>query len=238
MTGIGTIANVAAIIIGCILGWSFRRRIPSLWHQTLLQVLGVFTCLIGIQMFLTASQIGTPILVSLVATLLGVMIGESLKLEQRLQGLGQWLEMYLSQRGWLEERVAQAFVTSTILFGIGPLAIIGSLQDGLDHNPTLLLVKAAMDGVVSIAFTASLGLGTIFSCAPVLLYQGSITLLAEKIQPWVTPPLLSVVNSVGSLMLVSIGLNLLSLTKIPVTNLLPALAIAPILVHILPVSQP
>lgn len=238
MTGIGTIANVAAIMIGCVLGWSFRRRIPGHWHQTLLQVLGVFTCLLGTQMFFTASQIGTPVLVPLVATLIGVMIGESLKLEQRLYTLGHWLEAYLSRRGWLEERVAQAFVTSSNLFAIGPIAIIGSLQDGLDRNPTLLFVKAAMDGVVSIAFTASLGLGTIFSCGPVLLYQGSITLLADKIQPWVTPPLLGVINSVGSLMLVSIGLNLLSLTKIPVTNLLPALAIGPILVYILPVSQP
>ncbi|MBW4553944.1 MAG: DUF554 domain-containing protein [Aphanocapsa sp. GSE-SYN-MK-11-07L] len=238
MTGIGTIANVAAIIIGCVLGWSFRRRIPGHWHQTLLQVLGVFTCLLGTQMFFTASQIGTPILVPLVATLIGVMIGESLQLEQRLYALGHWLEADLSRRGWLEERVAQAFVTSSNLFAIGPIAIIGSLQDGLDRNPTLLFVKAAMDGVVSIAFTASLGLGTIFSCGPVLLYQGSITLLADKIQPWVTPPLLGVINSVGSLMLVSIGLNLLSLTKIPVTNLLPALAIGPILVYILPVSQP
>ncbi len=238
MTGIGTIANVAAIITGCILGWSFRRRIPGRWHQTLLQVLGVFTCLLGIQMFLTANQIGTPILVSLVTTLLGIMMGESLKLEQRLQDFGQWLELYLSQRGWLEERVAQAFVTSTILFAVGPLAIIGSLQDGLDRRPTLLFVKAAMDGVVSVVFTASLGLGTIFSAGPVLLYQGSITLLADRIQPWVTPPLLSVVNSIGSLMLVSIGLNLLSLTKIPVTNFLPALVIAPILVHILPINQP
>lgn len=237
MTGIGTVVNVVAIASGSAIGGLFRSRIPTAWHRPFLDVLAVFTLLLGLQMFISASQLGIPPLLSLVAALLGVLVGEILQLEQRLQTLAQSLEVGLRQWGWLDPQLAEAFITSSLLFGIGPMAIIGALRDGLSQDPSLLYIKSAMDGVVSIVFAASIGLGTILACGTVLLYQGSITLLAAQIQPWVTPHLLGVINGVGSLMLVSIGLNLLNLTRIRAVNLLPALAIAPLLLNFLPGSQ-
>jgi uncharacterized protein len=236
MTGIGTIVNGGAIASGWIIGGLFYSPHSQAWQRTLKEILAVFVLLIGLQLFISASQLGTlPVLV-LVAGLLGGLVGELLKLEQRLSALVQGLELGLNRLGWPEPQLAEACITSSLLFVVAPLALIGSLRDALHQDPSLLYLKAAMDGVVAITLTATLGRGTILGCGAVLICQGSLTLLAAQIQPWVTPNLLGAMNGVGGLFWVSLGLNLLNLTRIPVCNLLPALAIAPLLVSFLPPS--
>jgi uncharacterized protein len=226
----GTIVNIAAILTGCSVGWGLRQRLPPQLGQTLIQALGVFTLLLGLQMFAEGARAGTLPLLVLGALLMGTVIGESLHLEQRLQHLGHYLERTLGHLEGLNQSMSHAFVTSSLLFAIGPMAVLGSIQDGLNQDPSILYVKSVMDGVISIAFTTTLGLGTAFSCLPVLILQGSLTLLAAQAQVLVTPAVIGGLNSIGGLLLVSISLNLLGIMKIPVTNLLPSLAIAPTLV--------
>lgn len=221
----GTLVNIIAILCGCALGWSLKSRIPWRFNQIAIQVLGVFTLLLGVQMFIAGAQAGTGLGV-LGALLTGALLGEALQLDNRLQQFGSFLETRLGRVEGLDRRFSKAFVSSTLLFGVGPMAILGSLQDGLNQDPSILYVKAVMDGIVSIAFAATLGVGTAFSTLPVLIYQGGLTLLAGQVQDLITPAAIALVNAVGGFMLVCIGLNLLEVIQIRVTNLLPGFAIA------------
>ncbi len=221
----GTLVNILAILGGCALGWSLKGRIPWRFNQILIQVLGVFTLLLGIQMFIAGAKADTGLAV-LGSLLSGALLGEVLQLDNRLQQFGDFLEARLGKVEGLDRRFSKAFVASSLLFGVGPMAILGSLQDGLNQDPSILYVKAVMDGIVSIAFAATLGLGTAFSTLPVLIYQGGLTLLAGQIQDFITPAAIALVNAVGGFMLVCIGLNLLEVIQIRVTNLLPGFVIA------------
>ena len=221
----GTLVNIIAILGGCALGWSLKGQIPARFNQIAIQVLGVFTLLLGIQMFISGAQAGTGLGV-LGALLTGALLGEVLQLDNRLQQFGRFLENRLGRVEGLDRRFSKAFVSSTLLFGVGPMAILGSLQDGLNQDPSILYVKAVMDGIVSIAFAATLGVGTAFSTLPVLIYQGGLTLLAGQVQDLITPAAIALVNAVGGFMLACIGLNLLEVIQIRVTNLLPGFVIA------------
>jgi len=218
----GTLVNVSAILLGCALGWRLQGRLPSRFNQMLIQVLGVFTLLLGVQMFVAGADAG---LLILGAVLGGALLGEGLQLDDALQQLGLVLEKRLAGISGVDRRFSKAFVTSSLLFAVGPMAILGAIQDGLGRDPSILYVKAIMDGVISIAFAATLGLGTAFSALPVLLYQGTLTLLAAQAQTLMTPDVIALINGVGGLMLACIGLNLLEIAQIKVTNLLPGFGI-------------
>jgi uncharacterized protein len=221
----GTLVNVSAILLGCTLGWGLEGRMPTRFNQLLIQVLGIYTLLLGVQTFLVGSEAGVGLQV-LAALLVGALVGEGLQLDDHLQNLGTVLEKRLGGVDGIDRRFSKAFVTSSLVFVVGPMAILGSLQDGLTRDPSILYVKAIMDGVISIAFAATLGVGTAFSTLPVLVYQGSLTLLAEQIQTLVTPEVLALINGVGGVMLVCIGLNLLEMIQVRVTNLLPGFLVA------------
>jgi uncharacterized membrane protein YqgA involved in biofilm formation len=230
--GTGTLVNTLAIVVGSGLGWGVGSRLPERIGQTLLQAMGSLVLVLGIQMALTLSSAAQAVTV-LIALVLGAVLGEWINIEAAFERVGQALEKQVSR--WLgPSPMTQAFVTTSILFVVGPMTLLGSIQDGLG-DPSLLLVKAALDGIATLAFTASLGWGTLFSAVPVLLVQGGVALLARQLQPLLRPEMIAALEATGGILILGIGINLLGLTRLRVGNLLPALLIVELLVGFFPV---
>lgn len=212
----GTIINAIAILIGGGLGLLFRKRLPERVSQTTLQVLGLFTMVIGLNMAIQSKDL-ILVLISLVA---GAILGEWANIEGRLERIGGWLERQLHVT---EGSPAKGFIYASLLFCVGSMAIVGSITDGIKGDPSILVTKAVMDGIISIPFAASMGFGVLGSAFPVLLYQGSITLLAWKLQSLFTPVIIGELTSVGGVIVMGIGVNILGLHKVRVGNFIPAL---------------
>ncbi|MFS8781331.1 DUF554 domain-containing protein [Synechococcus sp. W55.1] len=230
--GTGTLVNTLAILAGSGLGWGVGSRLPQRMSQTLLQAMGSLVLVLGIQMALTLGSAAQAVTV-LVALMSGAVLGEWIDIEAAFERIGQALEKQVSR--WLGPNpITHAFVTTSILFVVGPMTLLGSIQDGLG-DPSLLLVKAALDGIATLAFTASLGWGTLFSAVPVLLVQGGVALLARQLQPLLRPDLIAALEATGGILILGIGLNLLGLARLRVANLLPALVIVELLVGFFPV---
>ncbi len=221
----GTIINAVAIIIGGALGLLFRKGFPERISQTTLKVLGLFTIVIGISMALQ-SQEWIMVLISLV---IGAVIGEWINIEDRLERFGKWLEKKLRLT---EGSPAKGFIYTSLLFCVGSMAIVGSITDGLKGDHSILITKAVLDGIISIPFAASMGIGVLGSAIPVLLYQGSLTLLAWKLQSLFTPAMVAELTSVGGVIVVGIGINILGLQKIKVGNFIPALILIIFLIYL------
>ncbi len=223
---LGTAANVGAIVLGSIVGLLLRRKLPRRITSILTQALGLVTALIGIKMMLVTQNI----LVILLSIIAGGVVGELIQIEGRLNTFGVRIEKRLSrQRGTF----AKAFVTSSLLYCVGPLAILGALQDGLRGDYTLLLTKSGLDGIASVAFASTLGIGVLFSALPVLAYQGSLTIGASLLAPYLTTSVVNEMTASGGLLILGIGLNVLKVTKIKVGNMLPAILVAAILAGLL-----
>jgi uncharacterized membrane protein YqgA involved in biofilm formation len=212
----GTIINAMAILIGGALGLLLRKRFPERIAQTTLQVLGLFTLVIGVNMALQ----GQELIMVLISLALGAMLGEWMDIEDRLEKLGSWLEkrLHLTERS-----PAKGFIYASLLFCVGSMAIVGSITDGLKGDPSILVTKAIMDGIISIPFAAGMGIGVLGSAVPILLYQGSLTLLAWKLQSFFTPTMIRELTSVGGVIVMGIGVNILGLQKVRVGNFIPAL---------------
>ncbi len=248
----GTLINVAAILVGGVIGLFFGSRLPERVRSTITAGLGLFTALIGIQMFSKTEQS----LVVLGSLVLGGLLGEWWRIEDRLHSLGVWLEKTFlprtkkgaetdllrddltnneaSEAASRSLRFVRGFMTASLLFAIGPIAILGSIQDGLAQDINLLAIKSALDFFASIAFASSLGIGVLFSALVILVYQGSITLLAAQIEALVTEPMMIEMTAVGGVLLLGIALsNLLEIKPIRVGNFLPAIFIAPIIMAFL-----
>jgi uncharacterized membrane protein YqgA involved in biofilm formation len=226
----GTFVNAAAVLVGSALGVSLRRRIPEGMHEILMQGLGLAVLVIGMQMALGTRHV----LVVILSLALGGVIGELLGIEAGLDRLGRWAEARLGAR---EEgsTFARAFVTSSLLFCVGPLTILGSIQGGLGQTPVLLYTKSMLDGVSSVAIGAELGSGVFLSAGTVLIYQGALTLLASLARVVMTPDVTSEFTATGGLLVIGVGLTLLRLRPIRVGNLLPALLVVVVLTALLPV---
>ncbi|MEN9212329.1 MAG: DUF554 domain-containing protein [Thermostichus sp. DG02_4_bins_136] len=232
--GTGTLVNTLAIGMGSVIGWRVGCHLPRGTTETLLQTLGSLVVVLGIQMALTLSSAAQSVIV-LVALVLGAVLGEWINLEAACERLGQALEKQVSR--WLgPSPITQAFVSTSILFVVGPMTLLGSIQDGLG-DPSLLLVKAALDGIATVAFTASLGWGTLFSAVPVFLVQGGVALLARQLQPLLRPEMLAALEATGGILVLGIGINLLGLARLRVSNLLPALLIVELLVGWFPIWE-
>jgi uncharacterized membrane protein YqgA involved in biofilm formation len=221
----GTIINAVAIIIGGALGLLFRKGFPERIAQTTLKVLGLLTIVIGISMALQSQEL-IMVLVSLV---IGAVIGEWINIEDRLERFGKWLEKKLHLT---EESPAKGFIYASLLFCVGSMAIVGSITDGLKGDHSILMTKAIMDGIISIPFAASMGIGVLGSAVPVLLYQGGLTLLAWKLQSLFTPSMIRELSSVGGVIVMGIGVNILGLQKIKVGNFIPALILIILLIYL------
>jgi hypothetical protein len=231
----GTLLNVATVLLGTSLGVVAGARIPPRLSEALLTGLGLFTAVIGVAM--AAAIFGDPLaqrgdeLAVLVALLSGVAVGEWLRLHDRLEALGGWFQGRLA-RGERSSRVAEGFVTASLVFCVGPLTILGSLENGLRGDATLLAIKAALDGVASVAFAAALGFGVYLSAGTVLLVQGGIAGSAALLQDVLDGRTILAVSATGGLLLVGVALRLLDLKPVRVANFLPALLIAPVLMRL------
>jgi len=230
MTGIGTIVNAAAIITGGVSGALLRSGLPERFRETVMQALGLSILMIGFSGALQGIYVVTAggklsreyIMLMIFSLVGGAIIGELLNIEDKLEKLGLWIEKkYLKNSG----NFAEGFVTASLVFCVGAMAIVGSLEDGLTGDTGTLFAKAVLDGVISVIFAATLGIGVAFSAIPVFLYQGLITLMAGFIKPWLTEPVISQTSLVGSILIIAIGINTLELKKIKVGNLLPAIFI-------------
>ena len=220
---IGTVVNTLLVIVGGLTGMLLRKGIPENIKSMIIIALGLFTCVLGGKM---GFEMQRPLIV-VFSLVLGGICGELLRIEQFLEGIGEKLKRIVKARP--ETSFTQGFVFASLLFWIGPMTILGSIQAGLQNNPDLLLVKSLMDGASSIVLASGLGLGVIFSAITILVIQGGLTLLAQQFSFLADPVYLSDFTSVGGIMIFAIGLKLLDIKIIRVANLLPALVFVVIL---------
>lgn len=228
----GTFINIAAILAGGTIGLIFGSRIPERYKSTVIAGMGLFTSAMGVQMFFKSENQ----LIVLGALIIGALLGEWLKIEDRLQALGQSLEQRFSRDSETGSgsKFVRGFMVASLLFCIGPMAILGSIQDGLTGDYNLLAVKSTLDGFASIAFASTLGVGVMFSSIIILVYQGGISLLAGQLSAIVTNPMMNEMTATGGVILLGLAIsNLLEIKKIRVGNFLPALVVAPLIVWIL-----
>lgn len=234
---IGTLINIAAVLLGGSLGLFLGGRLPERLKGTVTAGMGLFTAAIGVQMFLKTQN---PLIV-LGSLILGALLGEWWKIEDGLQNLGIILEKrILGGDGKGSSRFApsgdfvRGFLTASLIFCVGPMTILGSIQDGLTGNYSLLAVKSVLDGFVALAFASTLGVGVLFSAAVILVYQGGISLLAAQLNQIVNPAMMNEMTAAGGVMLLGLAISsLLEIKPIRVGNFLPALVIAPLIVAIL-----
>ena len=221
----GTLLNAGTVTVGGVAGSLLGDRLPHRLHDSLFGVLGLFTVLVGLD---DAVNHGNA-LILLGALLLGVLLGEAANLEGLLNGFGERLQRTFAREG---STLSEAFVTSSLVFCVGPLSIIGSLDNGLNGDITKLALKSTLDGFAALAFGAALGWGVLLSVSTVLLYQGASSLGAHALAPILSanPQTIVELTAAGGLILVAIGLKLLKIRDLRVVNMLPALLIAPILV--------
>lgn len=223
----GTLINIIAILIGGTLGSLMGDRFPERFRLIFMQALGLLITALAIDMALETKEF----LVVLLAILLGVLLGEWWDIDKRLNHLGVWLEKKAQRFPILTKgNFTRGFVASSLIVCIGPLAILGSIQDGLSGDYTLLAIKSAMDFVVTIALGAAFGFGVVFSALSILVVQGGMTLGASLVQGLMTEAMIAEFSATGGVMLMGLGLTMLEIKRIKVANFLPALFIVPFLV--------
>jgi uncharacterized protein len=229
----GTWINAATVLLGTGLGLLLQGRLPLNMQQVITQGLGLITLFVGFGMAGSVNKVQGRIdgvILALLAIVIGGLLGEWWQLEARLEGVGNWLKQRFKGKGSFTE----GFMAASLLFCVGPITLIGSLNNGLTGDNTLLLLKAVMDGLASIALTSSFGIGVGFSVPVILIYQGGISLaaglLAQTLPDPATSPVVLLITGVGGLMILGLGLNLLEITRIRVASLLPALLLAPLLI--------
>lgn len=232
----GTILNVITVLIGTALGVLLGGRLPEKLKQTVVAGLGLFTFAIGIQMFLKTGNA----LVVLGSLVVGALLGEWWKIEEGLAAVGAWLEARFNKNGagqqvaGSQERFVRGFLTASLLFCVGPMTILGAIQDGMTGDFQLLAIKSVLDGFAALAFSSSLGIGVGFSALTVLIYQGGISLLAEQVKSVMSDTMMAEMTATGGVILLGLALSsLLEVRKIRTGSFLPALVVAPLLVALI-----
>lgn len=215
---LGTFVNTATVLAGGAIGLIFRKGIPQRMNDSVFKALGLITMFIGI----SGCLCGENTLVVVVSIILGTVIGELLNLDKHINSVGKFIEKKVSKDG-KDSTVAQSFVSSSLLFCVGAMTIVGSLQAGLDGDCSVLFTKSAMDFCSSIIFASTLGMGVLFSAGFVLVYQGAITLLATWVAPLLTNAVVNEMNCVGYIIIIGLALNILGVTKLKVMNMVPAI---------------
>jgi uncharacterized membrane protein YqgA involved in biofilm formation len=227
MYGVGTAINVVAVLVGGGIGTFIGTRLSERMRETAMHAIGLVTLLVGVQSFLRFDNA----LVPLVSVILGLIVGEAMNIDGILKRFGDYLQERLSKGG---SPVSRAFVTTSLVFCVGPLTILGSLEDGLTGDYSLLALKSALDLVASLSFASVLGWGVLLSAGTVLLVQGTLTLSAGLLEGAVTEQMIAATTSTGGVLVLGLGLVLLELKEVRVANMLPALVIAPLLVTLAP----
>jgi len=213
---LGTFVNTFAIVFGSLIGLAFSRFIPNKIANTLIHGVAFAVMLIGLKMAWKENNF----IILMCSLAVGGVIGEIIGIEDRINGLGKWLEHRFPRSGM---GVSKGFVATTLLYCVGSMAVVGSLESGLTGNHDILFAKSVLDGMASVIFAASLGVGVLFSAASVFLYQGCITMGASLLKLFLTDPVISQMSAVGGLLIVAMGFNMLDIVKIKVANLLPAI---------------
>ncbi|NLY89770.1 MAG: DUF554 domain-containing protein, partial [Firmicutes bacterium] len=236
MIGIGTLVNVIAIITGAVAGSLVRGGLPEKIKSIIMQGVGLAVMFIGLsgalQGLFTVAGNGLErqyVMLMIASMVIGGIIGELLQIEAGLEKAGRWFEKKFARS---ERTFAQGFITASLVYCVGAMAIVGALEDGLIGDVTTLFSKSILDGVTAVIFAAGMGMGVALSALPVLVYQGSITLLAGVLRPLLTVTVIQQMSLVGGILIFAIGLNLLKITRIKVGNLLPAIFI-PLFYYIL-----
>lgn len=231
----GTILNVATVLLGTLIGVLIGSRMPARIQGTLTDGLGLFTLLLGVSMGLRVltdpSALPGDELAVLGAVLLGAAVGELLRLQDGLEGLGAWFQQRLAREGE-PSRIAEAFITASLVFCVGPLTILGSIENGLTGDMRLLAVKSLLDGVASIAFAAALGWGVALSAITVLVVQGGIAGGAFLLRDVMDERTILVVSAVGGVILLGVAMRLLEVRQVRVASFLPALVLAPLFLRV------
>lgn len=216
---LGTIVNAVAIIAGSLLGLLFSKGIPENYKEIILSGVGLSVILIGIRSALVSDNL----MIIIFSVILGALLGEGLKIEKKLENLGAFLESKVTAKSDDSKSFARGFVTASLVFCVGSMAIVGSLESGLTGNHQTLFAKSVLDGVTSIIFASAMGLGVMFSSLAVLVYQGILTITAVFMKSFLVPETIQQMTSVGGLLIMAIGLNMLKVTAIRVGNLIPAI---------------
>lgn len=229
---LGVLVNCAAVLVGGGIGLIFKKGIPKRITDTIMSGLALCVFYIG----LSGSLKGQKVLVDILSIVIGAVIGELLDLDRRINQLGGWVENRFQQKNENPDAenqkasISQGFVTASLLFCVGAMAIVGSLQSGLTGNHQTLYTKSLLDGVAAAVFSSALGAGVLLSVILLFVYQGSIVLLAQVISPYLTTGVINEMTCVGSLLIIGLSLNMLKLTKIKVMNMVPAVFL-PILLY-------
>lgn len=219
---LGTIVNVIAIILGSILGILIKSRFPERVNKIIFQVIGLFTITLGITMAVKTNNF----LIVAFSLIIGSVFGEIIGIENYLERLSDKLKNTLKNSS---DKFTEGFVTATLIYCIGPMAILGSIEEGLGNSPNLLFAKSVLDGVASIALSSALGIGVMFSAIPLLLYQGGLTLFASYVSNYLSDALIVELSAVGGILLLGLGMNIAEIKKFKVVNMLPSLLVVVIL---------
>jgi uncharacterized protein len=212
---LGTIVNASAIIAGGLLGILLRKGIPDSYKSTIMQGIGLSVLVIGLMGAFKSQNI----LLMIVSVVVGSIIGEIIKIEEKLEKLGLWME---GSMGKNHGAVAKGFVTASLIYCVGAMAIVGSLESGLMGNHQTLYAKSLLDGFSAIIFASTMGIGVVFSAAAVFLYQGFITITAAYIKSFLVESVVREMSAIGGLLILGISFNILGFKRIRVGNMLPA----------------
>lgn len=221
---LGTIVNILAVLVGGGVGLAIRSRLPERVTTTFFQAIGLFTLFLGFSMALKTSN---P-LVLVFSLILGALAGSLLRLQDRVEALGQHIQGRLRVKG---DKFSEGLVTSFLLFCMGSMTILGAIEEGLGKEPNLLLIKSLMDGFSAIALAATLGIGVLLSVVPMLLYQGGITVLVSLLGSTVSSPMIDEISATGGVLLIGLGISILGIKRIEVLNLLPSLVFVVVLFY-------
>ena len=214
----GTLVNSLTIIAGTVVGMLLGKFIPERMSDAVSKGVALCVLYIGIDGMLD----GENTLVAIISTVIGAIIGELLRLDDRMHDLGDWVERRFAKNG-AKGSISEGFVSASLLFCVGAMAIMGSLDSGLLRDHSTLYAKATLDGITSIVYGSTMGVGVALSAVPIFLYQGAIALGASFIEPFLTVAVIAEMKCVGSILITGLALNLLGLTKIKVVNYVPAI---------------
>ena len=233
MIGLGTIVNSAAVVVGCLVGLFFKRIISEKLNTTLMQALALCTMTTGITgivqngMEIAEGELGGRYtLMMILSIVIGTLIGETIDIERWLESLGNFLQKRFSSGD--SGDFSRGFVTTTLTICVGAMAIVGALNDGLRHDPTLLYTKSILDFTICVVFASTLGIGAMFAAVPLFIYQGGITLFAGALEPLLGNAVVAQMGFIGSVLIFGIGLNFIYKPRLRLANMLPAVFIPPV----------
>ncbi len=228
---IGTLVNTGAVVAGSLVGMAVKSRLPEKFVNVVFQAIGLFTLAIGISMSLRSDRM----LVVVLSLVVGTVIGQWVDIDRHIQRFSDYLQRKSGQKndtipsGEHSRRFTEGFITATMLFCVGSMAILGAIEDGMGQTPAILYTKSLMDGISSIILASTFGVAILFSSVPMLLYQGAITLFAASMMHLMTESMIADLTAVGGVLLIGLGITILKIKELKITNMLPALVVVVLL---------